>query len=128
MSWTSKRTHVKKELKAINIESDDDSGAESVHSMDENDSDQNCRQAGKHENTLSLLTKKFIELLQSKPNATLDLNEAAATLNVQKRRIYDITNVMEGVGYVEKLHKNTIRWVGNTPDPEMTKETQANEE
>ena len=64
-----------------------------------------------------MLTKKFIELLQSKPNATIDLNEAASTLNVQKRRIYDITNVMEGVGYVEKIHKNTIRWIGNTSDP-----------
>jgi hypothetical protein len=31
-------------------------------------------------------------------------------LNVQKRRIYDITNVLEGVGLIEKCHKNKIRW------------------
>jgi transcription factor E2F3 len=31
-------------------------------------------------------------------------------LQVQKRRIYDITNVLEGVGLIEKKSKNNIRW------------------
>ena len=39
----------------------------------------------------------------------VDLNVAAATLNVQKRRIYDITNVLEGIGYIEKVGKNNVR-------------------
>ena len=38
-------------------------------------------------------------------------------LKVQKRRIYDITNVLEGIGYVEKMQKNTIKWVGGSEDP-----------
>jgi hypothetical protein len=29
---------------------------------------------------------------------------------VQKRRIYDITNVLEGVGLIEKKSKNNIIW------------------
>jgi len=29
---------------------------------------------------------------------------------VQKRRIYDITNVLEGVGLIEKKSKNNILW------------------
>lgn len=29
---------------------------------------------------------------------------------MQKRRIYDITNVLEGVGLIEKKSKNNIRW------------------
>ena len=29
---------------------------------------------------------------------------------VKKRRIYDITNVMEGVGLIEKQSKNLVRW------------------
>lgn len=29
---------------------------------------------------------------------------------VQKRRIYDITNVLEGIGLIEKKLKNRIRW------------------
>lgn len=37
--------------------------------------------------------------------------QAAETLNVkQKRRIYDITNVLEGVGLIEKKSKNVIQW------------------
>lgn len=28
----------------------------------------------------------------------------------QKRRIYDITNVLEGIGLIEKTSKNNIHW------------------
>lgn len=42
----------------------------------------------------------------------LDLNQAADTLEVQKRRIYDITNVLEGIGLIEKKLKNRIQWKG----------------
>lgn len=31
---------------------------------------------------------------------------------MQKRRIYDITNVLEGVGLLSKTFKNKIKWVG----------------
>lgn len=34
------------------------------------------------------------------------------TLDVQKRRIYDITNVLEGIGLICKVVKNNIRWDG----------------
>ena len=38
--------------------------------------------------------------------------QAADMLDVkQKRRIYDITNVLEGIGLIEKETKNTIRWM-----------------
>lgn len=37
--------------------------------------------------------------------------QAANSLAVkQKRRIYDITNVLEGVGLIEKKNKNIIQW------------------
>jgi hypothetical protein len=31
---------------------------------------------------------------------------------LQKRRIYDITNVLEGIGLIEKKSKNNIQWKG----------------
>ena len=49
-------------------------------------------------------------LLRSTPDGVLDLNGAADLLEVQKRRIYDITNVLEGIGLIEKKAKNNIQW------------------
>lgn len=34
-------------------------------------------------------------------------------MQVQKRRIYDITNVLEGVGLIKKSAKNNVQWQGN---------------
>ena len=86
---------------------------------------------------LGLLTKKFLNLLKGAPGGIVDLNNAAETLEVgvsflgtlfqswfsfvkhmhmelclqvQKRRIYDLTNVLEGIGLIEKKLKNNIRW------------------
>ena len=74
---------------------------------------------GRQDNSLSVLTKKFIQLIKNSENCTIDLNAAVEELQVQKRRIYDITNVLEGINYVEKIHKNTIKWIGGNEDPEI---------
>ncbi|XP_036332131.1 transcription factor E2f1 [Rhagoletis pomonella] len=60
--------------------------------------------------SLGILTKKFVDLLQGSPDGVVDLNDASAKLLVQKRRIYDITNVLEGIGILEKKSKNNIQW------------------
>lgn len=61
------------------------------------------------QNGLSSLTISFLNLLNESPEKTLDINETAKLLKVQKRRIYDITNVLEGVGYLMKTKKNQVR-------------------
>lgn len=66
----------------------------------------------RYDTSLSLLTKKFSELLEKSPNGVVDLNKASQELQVQKRRIYDITNVLEGIGILEKKSKNNIQWKG----------------
>lgn len=60
--------------------------------------------------SLGILTKKFVELLQDSADGVVDLNDASVKLCVQKRRIYDITNVLEGIGILEKKSKNNIQW------------------
>ena len=40
------------------------------------------------------------------------LNLAGGCTQVQKRRIYDITNVLEGIGLIDKKSKNNIQWKG----------------
>ncbi|KAL4613650.1 transcription factor E2F5-like isoform X3 [Arapaima gigas] len=70
----------------------------------------------RHEKSLGLLTSKFVSLLQEARDGVLDLKEAADILAVrQKRRIYDITNVLEGIGLIEKKSKNSIQWKGVGP-------------
>ena len=39
-----------------------------------------------------------------------DAVRPATRAQVQKRRIYDITNVLEGIGLIEKKSKNNIQW------------------
>lgn len=48
--------------------------------------------------------------MESSRNGVVDLNIASEKLEVQKRRIYDITNVLEGIGILEKKSKNNIQW------------------
>lgn len=79
------------------------------------------------DSSLAALTKKFIGLMEKSENGILDLNKAADTLQVQKRRIYDITNVLEGVGLIEKKGKNNIMYKGSelAPDEENLAEVQS---
>ncbi|TSK77036.1 Transcription factor E2F3 [Bagarius yarrelli] len=66
----------------------------------------------RYDTSLGLLTKKFLQLLGQSSDGVVDLNQAAEALNVQKRRLYDITNVLEGVHLIKKKSKNNIQWMG----------------
>jgi hypothetical protein len=72
------------------------------------------------ESSLSSLTEKFIHLLDeySSPHSggELDLNIAVQELGVQKRRLYDITNVLEGVGLIKK-DRNQVAWADRSNLP-----------
>ncbi|XP_067013698.1 transcription factor E2F5 [Anabrus simplex] len=73
-------------------------------------------QQSRFEKSLGLLTTRFVTLLQKARDGVLDLKVAADILAVrQKRRIYDITNVLEGIGLIEKKSKNSIQWKGAGP-------------
>ncbi|CAG5012131.1 unnamed protein product [Parnassius apollo] len=75
----------------------------------------------RNEKSLGLLTTRFVSLLQKAKDGVLDLKIATELLAVrQKRRIYDITNVLEGIGLIEKRSKNSIQWKGVSPDCNTT--------
>ncbi|KAM3871025.1 transcription factor E2F2 [Diretmus argenteus] len=65
----------------------------------------------RYDTSLGLLTKKFVGLIAESTDGVLDLNWATEVLEVQKRRIYDITNVLEGVQLIKKKYKNNIQWM-----------------
>ncbi|CAB1350513.1 unnamed protein product [Coregonus sp. 'balchen'] len=56
----------------------------------------------RYDTSLGLLTQKFLQLLGQSSDGVVDLNRAAESLKVQKRRLYDITNVLEGVHLIKK--------------------------
>jgi len=68
--------------------------------------------SSRYDSSLGILTKKFVGLIKKAKDGIIDLNQAAEKLSVQKRRIYDITNVLEGIGLIEKRSKNNIQWKG----------------
>ncbi|XP_017844748.1 transcription factor E2F2 [Drosophila busckii] len=82
--------------------------------MDEQNSSQSQSQPSQQRSvgSLVLLTQKFVELMKQN-GGSIDLKEATKILDVQKRRIYDITNVLEGIGLIDKgRHCSLVRWRG----------------
>ena len=65
----------------------------------------------RQENSLGELTKNFIDFVRAKGSEEININDIVKKLKVKKRRIYDITNVLEGIGYIKKLAKNKIIWI-----------------
>lgn len=43
-------------------------------------------------------------------DGNVDLHLAADLMKVRKRRIYDVTNVLEGIGLFHKTAKNKVGW------------------
>jgi transcription factor E2F3 len=65
------------------------------------------------ENSLGELTKNFVNYIKTSGRKTININDLVHELKVKKRRIYDITNVLEGIGYIQKHAKNEISWIKN---------------
>ncbi|XP_021455803.1 transcription factor E2F6 isoform X1 [Oncorhynchus mykiss] len=65
--------------------------------------------------SLALLTKKFLRLMSGAPHGIMDLNLAAQNLHTRKRRVYDITNCLEGIKLIQKQSANKIKWIGLCP-------------
>ncbi|XP_054712222.1 transcription factor E2F2-like [Uloborus diversus] len=71
----------------------------------------------RYDTSLGQLTKKFLKLLSDASDGTINLNSACTLLAVPKRRLYDITNVLEGAGLVQKMARNNIQWMGQASSP-----------
>lgn len=62
--------------------------------------------------SLGVLSENFLKQYRDGGEKEICLDEAAAYLKVERRRIYDIVNVLEGVGVVERKAKNKYTWLG----------------
>ncbi|KMZ61146.1 hypothetical protein ZOSMA_54G00770 [Zostera marina] len=62
--------------------------------------------------SLGLLCTKFLGLYNREGVECVSLDEAASRLGVERRRIYDIVNVVESVGVLSRKAKNRYSWIG----------------
>ena len=66
----------------------------------------------KKRESLKNLTLKFIvhifenNLIAFPMILTIDLQKISKAINTNKRRLYDLTNVFEGIGYLKKIKRN----------------------
>ncbi|XP_070705582.1 transcription factor E2F6 [Pempheris klunzingeri] len=65
--------------------------------------------------SLGVLTQRFLELLMASPGGSMDLREVTASLQTRRRRVYDITNILEGVNLIERESANKFKWIGGCP-------------
>lgn len=62
--------------------------------------------------SLEILSKKFMRLLFERSQQLVTMDEVCSELKVERRRIYDIINIMESVQLVDRQAKNILRFQG----------------
>jgi transcription factor E2F7/8 len=66
----------------------------------------------RREKSLGELCKKFVQLYGHDTERIISLDSTTEQLGVERRRIYDIINILESFDVVVRLGKNTYNWKG----------------
>lgn len=64
------------------------------------------------EKSLEELSRKFIDAYEGKDSNILALDQVTVRFNVERRRVYDVINILESLKVVTKQGKNQYKWEG----------------
>nr|XP_015811112.2 transcription factor E2F7 isoform X2 [Nothobranchius furzeri] len=86
------------------------------------------KKPSRKQKSLGLLCQKFLALYPDYPPAHspiwISLDEVSTSLGVERRRIYDIVNVLESLTIVGRIAKNSYIWYGRQRLPATLQELQ----
>uniref|UniRef100_A0A914W733 E2F/DP family winged-helix DNA-binding domain-containing protein n=1 Tax=Plectus sambesii TaxID=2011161 RepID=A0A914W733_9BILA len=98
----------------------------SLESVEDADSDDALDVQSRKEKSLGLLCQRFLTAMgdESRKGNEIHLESVARKMMVEKRRIYDIVNVMEALEAMTKTNKSFYRWDGLTYLPQLMAQLQ----
>lgn len=75
----------------------------------------------KDKQTLSSLTQNFVDLISNSEETEFELGRAAELLHASKRRLYDVTNVLQGVGFIERCGRSKVKRADRSSEADQKK-------
>ncbi|KAM4632852.1 transcription factor E2F6 [Polymixia lowei] len=94
---------------------DDPSEAEAYSSTPKPTKQKIHRGFSRQDTALGQLTRRFLELMLAAPDGVVDLRQVVVSLKTRRRRVYDITHVLDGICLIKKESANMIKWIGKIP-------------
>ncbi|TKS76173.1 Transcription factor E2F6 [Collichthys lucidus] len=68
----------------------------------------------KQEVSMHVLVKRFLEMMLTAPDGLLDVRQVVASLQTHRRRLNDVTNVLQGINLIENTAAHIFKWTGQS--------------